>query len=144
MNQLMKDLAYSANQIPGAGGAPGMVKAITEAFCILELRIKQLSIQLMIEKANMEIMTDRMKTLEDKPSCCREETSGLALAPETLKGPTTTSVVEKSVLTEQDPTQEALSLSAESGPTTEVGDTEKVEKSESTKSKSPKLNGTDV
>jgi len=83
----MKDIAYGANQIPGAGGAPGVVQPIVAAFSILEERIKQLSIKLMIERENMTLMNDRIKELENK-SCCKTEDESTKKPTKAKKGTT--------------------------------------------------------
>jgi len=68
----IKQEVRSYNQVPATIMA---VDTIVEAFGILEERIKQLSIQLMIERNNVELMNDRIKELEGKPQCCTEEKS---------------------------------------------------------------------
>jgi hypothetical protein len=82
LEKLYKDIAYGANQIPGAGGAPGVVQPIIAAFSILEQRIEQLSIKVMIERENLTLALDRIKELENKP-CCKENVESKVSAEDT-------------------------------------------------------------
>ncbi|MHC5062317.1 MAG: hypothetical protein ACYTFK_14785 [Planctomycetota bacterium] len=64
----IKQDVRSYNQFPATVDA---VDSIVKAFGILEERIKQLSIQHMIDKENLALVMDRVKELENK-QCCKD------------------------------------------------------------------------
>lgn len=73
----MKQQVRAYNQVSATVDA---IDVAAQAFEVLESRIKQLSIQLMIDKENLVLAMDRIKELESKPSCCKDE-SGPTIEP---------------------------------------------------------------